>query len=188
MKIFKEGLRLTPHGQLNCYTCHTLTAQGVANEIIVYLTQNPSSTQIIDKYSPKINMYRECTSCHVLSEVTEREIHKVHISIVSEVESCDICHNPHSPHQLDTQCTKCHSLQKTYETHLKFHEIAISELYKGNDAICAECHSSQARWEIKLSPDSLIGLLRGYKCFDCHQPPPSPPNILGRSCLECHKT
>ena len=188
MQTFTEGLRLTPHAGFNCYRCHDLTAQGVANEIISYVVFNPSSTEIADKYGPKINMYEQCIACHTLPVVTEKAIHRTHIQIVSKLNSCDICHNPHSPHELDSNCLECHQLESTVESHSNFHVVAISELERGNDAVCLECHSSDATWQVEICPESILGLLRGYQCFDCHQPPLPNPDIIGRSCQDCHAT
>jgi len=186
MQTFTNGLRLTPHSGFNCYRCHDLTIEGVTNEIISYFISNPSSTEIADKYSPRINMYRQCLSCHVLTEIGEKRIHETHIQVVTKLDSCDICHNPHSPHDIDVACIQCHKLGDTIDKHSTFHTLAISELEKGNDQVCLKCHSKKATWKVEICPESILGLLRGYQCFDCHEPPLKNPDINGRKCTDCH--
>ena len=186
MKTYTTGLKLTPHIGFNCYKCHEFNALGVANEITSYIIYNPTSTQIAEKYSPIISMYKECISCHPLNIINNKMIHQTHIQVISKFDSCDICHNPHSPHTLDSTCIDCHKLADTVNTHQSFHVYAMSELNKGNDEICLVCHSKNAKWQVEICPESILGLLRGYQCFDCHQPPLPNPDISGRRCTDCH--
>lgn len=186
MEPFIEGVRDTPHGDFNCHTCHELTFETLKNALVGYILKNPSPPEIAEEYSPKINMYEECTSCHTLPVISEMKIHQTHIGIVTKFESCDLCHNPHALNEINTQCLDCHNLDDAIEIHSTFHTLATAELDKGNDEICLKCHSSDATWQIEVCPESVLGLLRGYQCFDCHQPPLHAPDILDKSCTDCH--
>lgn len=186
MEPFIEGLRDTPHGGFNCHVCHELTFESLQTSIVGFIVSNPSSSEIVEKFSPKISMYEECVSCHTLPVLSEMKIHQTHIGIVTKFESCDICHNPHALNELNTQCLDCHNFDDAVEMHSKFHTMATAELNKGNDKICLECHSTDATWQIEVCPESILGLLRGYQCFDCHQPPLHAPNIIDKSCTDCH--
>ncbi len=186
MDPFIEGLKGTPHGDFNCHVCHELTLESLQTSLVGFIVSNPPPSEIIDKFSPKISMYEECISCHTLSVISKMKIHQAHISIVTKFDSCDICHNPHALNEINTQCLDCHNLDAAVETHSKFHILATSELDKGNDEICLRCHSTEATWQVPVCPESILGLLRGYQCFDCHQPPLHNPNILEKSCTDCH--
>ncbi len=185
MQPFKDAIDETPHGALNCHTCHELTP-AVVNELIVFLTENPSPEEIKERGSVNVRLLDECLECHKLQDLSEMPIHDAHIKISLSTGSCNLCHNPHSQEELDVACSTCHNTQRIIEDHSEFHTLALAELDKGNDEVCLKCHSSDAKWQIEICPESVLGLLRGNSCFDCHQAPLNPPNVAGKSCTDCH--
>ena len=185
MEPFIEAIEPTPHGAFNCHTCHELSPS-VVKELWIQLTESPSAAEVKERST--VLLFEKCTECHKVTELTTMQIHEAHLSIVKKARSCNLCHNPHAEQELASSCTDCHDARSAATTHQGFHDMAIGELERGNTAICSQCHSFDAKWEIPLSPECITGFVKNYGCFDCHEPPLPAPSIVDRPCTECHSS
>lgn len=187
MEPFVEGIKTTGHDFLNCHKCHPLGLD-VVKELYIQITESPSAAEIKEEVSKELKLYKPCLECHKESQLEELPIHQVHLTMAIDVlGSCDICHNLHAASELPLACTQCHQLGHAIEEHSKFHEYAETQLERGNEGVCFECHSPTAKWEVPLSESCLTGIAQGQTCFDCHQAPLNPPNIANEPCTECHR-
>ena len=109
MTPFVQEISATEHGEYNCHVCHELTP-GVVNEFIVYLTHNPNSTEIREKFSGKIAKYDDCLKCHPYDEMLkENQYHQIHYTEEEfGTQPCTVCHNPHQPKTTPQKCKTCH--------------------------------------------------------------------------------
>lgn len=186
MVPFVEGARETGHGSTSCYKCHD-SFPGIYKDLAYQLFVSPSSLDIKEKYSGITSDLGLCLECHDLGRITQLNIHNVHYSLFADVlSSCSVCHDIHSPGATEASCTGCHSFSRQVSQHSKFHEYATSELQRGNPAVCIECHSPNAKWGVPLTDECLKGQSMGLTCFDCHTAPLDKPNIVGKSCTQCH--
>ena len=187
MEPFVEGIKTTGHDFMNCHKCHPLGLD-VVKELYVQITEAPSAAEIKEEAGREIKIYKPCLECHKESDLEKLPIHQVHLTMSIDVlGSCNICHNPHAASELPASCTQCHQLGSAIEDHSKFHEYAEAQIERGNEGVCFECHSPEAKWEVPMSESCLIGLAQGQTCFDCHQAPLDPPNIADEPCTQCHR-
>ncbi len=186
MKPFVEGIATSGHDFISCYKCHD-AFPGIYRDIIVQVFESPTAMDIKSEASKEIRMYKECTSCHDVERLSNSAIHETHLTMAIEVlGSCNICHNPHASAELASSCTQCHLYSREVNSHAKFHDYAESQLERGKEDVCLECHSPNAQWSVPLSNECLKGQARGLTCFDCHSAPLEPPNIAGQPCTRCH--
>ena len=108
IKPYVQDIAGTPHGELNCHSCHHLTPN-VINELIVYVLYNPNSTEIKQKWSGKIGQFSECINCHNFDEMLGISIHREHYNEEEFLSKpCTVCHNPHQPNMTQQLCFNCH--------------------------------------------------------------------------------
>ncbi len=106
---YVQDISNTEHGEFNCHTCHELTP-GVVNEIIVYLMNNPNSTEIYNRWSGNIPQLDQCLKCHTYEDVLNgTTFHSLHYGEEEfGMQPCTVCHNPHQPDTTYQLCSKCH--------------------------------------------------------------------------------
>ena len=178
---YREFL-VSPHRSLNCYSCHEFSPWIMAREFLSYVIENPSPQEIA---KGEIRMYSECSSCHTIQSIGRLQSHSTHLGLITSVKSCTICHVGHSMRVTSGECLRCHSMSEVETRHRNFHREAEDYLRRGI-ITCQECHASKAEGGKPLDAESLMGVVRGLSCFDCHEPPLREVIISGRECTECH--
>jgi Ni/Fe-hydrogenase subunit HybB-like protein len=194
----------TPHGQLDCVTCHH--GNGSAGDL------ESIHTRVIA--DPSMGDAEMCLACHhdlpeefpqdrlrtPHDEVTHGQTTDVYCSdchggvghgfdpvsggVICSMTACIDCHRDR---QLDSQLTDCDAC------HISPHEpIPAMD--------CNACHQSTDEWqgvEVGTHPVELVGKHAEVQCFDCHQQPDvtyecarchHPPDAAhyGSACEECH--
>lgn len=175
MKPFYYSEGGGPHSGFSCQACHETTAVHVLRYLNVYLTRNPTPTEIS---RARLSLLSECLKCHKMKGVAKLRIHDLHLGVVERSGSCTTCHSTHAFTPSSPDCLGCHRESQVTSKHLKFHSEA-EEALKKNVILCSDCHPFGVHPEYH-------GRTLVSSCLNCHTLPLPRVNVGGRNCVECH--
>lgn len=161
----------SPHGKLNCHTCHPGSLMSNLHQLWVTFTEHPTEVKKHAVVPAKI-----CGSCHLANDARWKQVgatagHQVHYNEL-KIE-CVQCHAPSVHKFLPTNdmCMKCHPAQT----------VGLTAMQQLN---CQDCHRFLAAPGQPLREGD-------HRCEECHAPgsevaPPAPVWHTETRCIDCH--